>query len=211
MKKQSLILIGGGGHCKAAIDVIEATNKFHINGIIDVQENVGKKVLRYKILASDEEVKDFIEKNVFLITVGFIKTAELRIRLFNLINGYNGKFTKVIAPSACCSKYAKVGKGTIVMQQAVVNAEANIGVNCIINNMALIEHESVIGDHSHISTGARINGSCIVGNNCFIGSGTIVNQGVQTVSNVIIGSASLVRKNITEPGVYAGNPLRKIK
>ena len=40
MSKNNLILIGGGGHCKSCIDVIEQENKFNITGILDVKEKV---------------------------------------------------------------------------------------------------------------------------------------------------------------------------
>ncbi|MBI4309254.1 MAG: acetyltransferase, partial [Candidatus Omnitrophica bacterium] len=38
MVKKNLILIGGGGHCKSCIDVIESENKFKIAGIVDTKE-----------------------------------------------------------------------------------------------------------------------------------------------------------------------------
>ncbi|UEB50194.1 PglD-related sugar-binding protein [Campylobacter curvus] len=41
---QDIVLVGGGGHCKSVIDVIELENKFKILGIIDTAENVGKKI-----------------------------------------------------------------------------------------------------------------------------------------------------------------------
>ncbi len=38
MNKQNVILIGGGGHCKYSIDVIEQERRFSIVGIIDMPE-----------------------------------------------------------------------------------------------------------------------------------------------------------------------------
>jgi FlaA1/EpsC-like NDP-sugar epimerase len=39
MKKEKIILIGGGGHAHSVIDVIEQENKYEIVGIIDVEES----------------------------------------------------------------------------------------------------------------------------------------------------------------------------
>ncbi len=36
--KEKIVLIGGGGHCRSAIDVIELTNKYEIIGIVDIKE-----------------------------------------------------------------------------------------------------------------------------------------------------------------------------
>jgi acetyltransferase-like isoleucine patch superfamily enzyme len=49
-----------------------------------------------------------------------------------------------------------------------------------------------------------------IGNNVLIGSNSSILP-VSITDNVIIGAGSVVTKNITEPGVYAGNPAKKIK
>ena len=38
LDKEKLILVGGGGHCKACIDVIEEQGKFEILGILDLKD-----------------------------------------------------------------------------------------------------------------------------------------------------------------------------
>ena len=65
--------------------------------------------------------------------------------------------------------------------------------------------------YTHVATSACINGNVTVGSECLIGSGTVILQGINICDNVVIGAGSLVRESISEPGVYAGNPLGKIK
>ncbi len=209
---KEIILIGGGGHCKACIDVIEQEGRFAIKGIIDIPEKIGQTILGYPIIDSDDNLETIVSnyKN-FLITIGFIKTSKLRIKLFNKINLLGGKFPSIVSSKAYVSNHARLGKGTIIMHGAIVNAAANIGDNCILNNLALVEHDAIIGDNTHISTGARINGSCNVGDNCFVGSGSIINHGIKILSDVIIGSGSLIRKDIVKQGLYSGNPLKQHK
>lgn len=69
--------------------------------------------------------------------------------------------------------------GTVVMHQAVVNADAKIGEGCIINTFANIEHDVVIGDYCHISTGAMVNGGSTVAYGPFVGSQSAINQCVK--------------------------------
>jgi len=77
---KDLFLVGGGGHCKSCIDVIEQEGKFTIKGIFDKKENIGSDVLGYKVIGSDEDIHKYVSVNhFFLITVGQIKSAELRI------------------------------------------------------------------------------------------------------------------------------------
>ncbi len=210
--KKEIILIGGGGHCKACIDVIEQEDCFVIKGIIDAPEKLGQTIMGYPIIDSDNNLNKIVSKyKNFLITIGFIKSAELRNKLFKEIKSLGGKFPTITSPKAYVSKHSTIGEGTIVMHGVIINADSKIGNNCIINNLTLIEHDTTIGNNSHISTGARINGTCQVGENCFIGSGSIVNNGIKLTSNVIISSGSLVRKNISDCGLYSGNPIKKYK
>ena len=205
----SFILIGGGGHCKACIDVIEST-EHTIAGILD-RDAGGNKVFNYSILGGDDEIEKLIARgHKFLITIGQIKSAASRVHLYEKIIGLNGKLAIVFAASALISKYATVGKGTIVMHHAVINASATVGNNCIINTKALIEHDCFIDDHTHISTGVIINGHCHIGKRVFVGSNSVVIPGIKIGDEVIVGAGSVVISDITDAGIYAGNPIHKI-
>ena len=50
---KELLLIGGGGHCKSIIDVIEEEGNFSIAGIIDKSDLLEKTVLGYPIIGND--------------------------------------------------------------------------------------------------------------------------------------------------------------
>lgn len=207
--KQKIALIGGGGHCKSCIDVIESTDKYEIVAILDHPDLRDQSVLDYVISGSDDEIMLLPKNTQCLVTVGQLSSAALRMRLFDLIIQSGLTPATIVSPGATVSKYAQTGAGTIIHHSAVVNADAIIGKNCIINTFALIEHDVRIGDHTHISTGARINGGVSVGEGCFIGSGAILIQGISIADHVIIGAGSVVTGSITEPGVYYGNPAKK--
>ncbi len=77
---KEILLIGGGGHCRALIDVIEQEGKYTIAGIIDCEEKIGQKVLNYEIIGSDEELERLFQTYQYAcISVGQIKSAEPRI------------------------------------------------------------------------------------------------------------------------------------
>ena len=68
-----LVLIGGGGHCKSCIDVIENTKKYQIIGILDTELAVGSRLLGYEVLGDDSIIQILAKKRVeFLITIGQI-------------------------------------------------------------------------------------------------------------------------------------------
>jgi len=212
MKKKEIILIGGGGHCNSCIDVIESTNEYIIAGIIDSKDKVGDSILGYKVIGCDDDLKELRKTYEFaLITVGQIKSAAIRIKLFDKLSNFGYTLPAIIASTAHVSKHSSIGEGTIIMHQTVVNANTTIGENCIINTKALIEHDTIIGDNCHISTNSVLNGNVTIGNECFVGScSTFVNR-LSITNNVFIGISSVINKTIQESGIYAGNPIRKIK
>ena len=52
---KEIVLIGGGGHCKSVIDVIEQGGQFQIVGIIDKLELFGTGVLGYSVIGNDSD------------------------------------------------------------------------------------------------------------------------------------------------------------
>jgi len=174
---EEILLIGGGGHCKSVIDVIEQEGKYKIAGIIDKKELIGQEILGYKVIASDDDLKKLSAKYKYAcVTVGQIKSNHLRVKLFTLLKEIGYELPVVISPLAYVSKHAKIEEGTVVLHHALVNAGAKIGMNCIVNSKALIEHDVAIEDHCHISTATVINGGVVVKENTFVGSNTTTKE-----------------------------------
>jgi sugar O-acyltransferase (sialic acid O-acetyltransferase NeuD family) len=192
---KDLILIGGGGHCRSCIDVIESEGKFRIIGILDNNLDIRTKILEYEVIGKDDDIEKIISGQFckirwgvyFIVTIGQIKTAEPRIRIFEKLCALNAKICTVISPLAYVSKYSIIGEGTIVMHHAMINSNARVGKNCIINSKALVEHDAVICNHCHISTAAVINGSAKIEESSFVGSNSVV------INNAYISHSSFIK------------------
>lgn len=204
---KELLLIGGGGHCKSCIDVIEQEGTYRIAGIVDVSEKMNQKILGYKVIATDAGLPRLVKEHEnFLVTMGQIKSADKRIRLFEKIKELGGKLPVIISPLAYVSRHASIEEGTIVLHHSLVNAEARIGRNCIINTGALIEHDVLIEDHCHVATNAVINGGVKIGRGTFFGSNSVAREYIEIGNNCVIGmGTSLLQKVL--PG-ESGNPAR---
>ncbi|MBN2282902.1 MAG: acetyltransferase [Deltaproteobacteria bacterium] len=196
--KNEIILMGGGGHCKSCIDVIEQEKMFQIAGIVDLPENLHQKILGYEIIATDNDLPRLVkEYKYFLITLGQIKSPDKRRRLFQILKELGAIFPVIISPFAYVSKYAEIREGTIIMHQAMINVGARIGNNCIINNKVLIEHDAIIGDHCHIATGAVINGGVKIGSGTFFGSNAVCREYIEIGENSTIGLGIKITRNIS--------------
>jgi len=201
---KNLLLIGDGGHCRSCIDVIETQGDFRIAGIVSKSGLSSDTILGYKVLGSDHDLPELIKDYHYaLITVGQIKSAETRIKIFSNIKKYGAKLPKIISPHAYVSKYSKIEEGSIVMHGAVINVGSSIGKNCIINTNSLIEHDSTIESHCHISTGAKLNGETYVGRGTFIGSGSVLHECVNVGDKSVISAGSIVRKNLPSKTIFS--------
>ena len=175
--KREIILVGGGGHCKSVIDVIELEDKFIIAGIIDKKELIGTKVLDYEVIACDDDLEKLSKIYQYaFITVGQIRTNNIRVKLFNKIKSIGYKIPTIISPLAHISKHSFVNEGTVIHHHSLINADVRIGKNCIINSKSLIEHDAIVEDNCHISTGVIINGGTRIEKNSFIGSNSTTKE-----------------------------------
>jgi len=187
--REKIVLIGGGGHCRSAIDVIERTNKYEIIGMVDTKESIGKKVLDYEVIGCDEDLEIIFHicKNA-IVTVGQIESNTIRVKIYNKLKQIGFNLPVIISPIAYVSKYSIVEEGTIIMHHALINTNARIGKNCIINTKALIEHDCIIEDHCHIATASVLNGGVVVRANSFFGSNATSKQGVEIEGFIKAGS-----------------------
>ncbi|MDO6791366.1 MULTISPECIES: acetyltransferase [unclassified Tamlana] len=207
-----MVLIGGGGHCKSCIDVIESLDKYHIIGILDLPSKLGDKILNYEVIGNDDDYLKYKNEGCsFLVTAGQIKSSKLRRTIFENLVAIHADIETIISSTATVSKYAKIGKGSVIMHHSVINTGAKIGENSIINTKAIIEHDVSVGNHCHISTNVAVNGDSKIGNNTFIGSMSCISNNVKIGDNIVLGAGSIVISDCTNEGVYAGTPLKKLK
>jgi sugar O-acyltransferase (sialic acid O-acetyltransferase NeuD family) len=197
--------MGAGGHAKSCIDVIEQEDKFRIIGLVGTRDEVGTHVLDYEVLGTDEVLSEFLNISQYaLVAVGQIGTKDLRSKLFSKITNIGFLLPIVTSPMAYVSPHAVVGKGTVVMHRATINAGSLIGDNCIINSHALIEHDVVVEDHCHIATGAIINGGSTVGPSSFIGSGSTIRESITIGRNCAVGMGVCVRHSLLPNSQFLG-------
>lgn len=200
-----IILIGAGGHAASCIEVIESEGRFRIAGLVGMDEQLHQQLCGYEIIATDRELGKLSSQYRYaLVTVGHIKSSEVRIRLYRQVRDNGFELPVIVSPHATVSKHAQIGEGSIIMFGAMVNANAKVGVNCIINTRALVEHDAEVGDHCHISTGAILNGNVRVGAASFVGSGAVTKHGVLIGAGCLVGMASVVRHDLEDNTIYRG-------
>lgn len=200
MKK--VIIIGAGGHGKVIADIIEKSED-HIVGFLDDRIDL-KFCFGYPILGNIDQYNQYSEF-FFILAIGdnFVRSNISQ-------NMKHVKWYTAIHPSAVLAKDVKIGAGTAVMANAVINSSAIIGQHCIINSAAIVEHDNMVGDFVHISPRVALGGTVHIGSLSHLGIGSTVKNNVSICSQVIIGAAGCVIHNISHPGTYVGVPVKQL-
>lgn len=120
-----------------------------------------------------------------------------------------------------------IGEGTFIGPFVEIQREVKIGARCKIQSHAFICELVEIGDDCFVSHGAMfINDlfetggpargrrelwkSTRIGNHVSIGTNATVLP-VNICDHVVIGAGAVVTRDITEPGIYVGNPARLLR
>lgn len=208
MSRPDILLVGAGGHALSCIDVLLAEDRHRIVGLVGRAEEVGGVVGGFPVIGTDADLPALLQRvGRALVTVGQIKSADTRRRLFELVVAEGANLPVVVSPYAIVSPRARIGAGTIVLHAAVVNAGAEVGCNCIVNTRALIEHGASVGDHCHLATGAILNGDASLGAGAFLGSNAVVRHGASVGREAFVRMGELVKSNL--PAGY-GQPEARI-
>ncbi len=120
-----------------------------------------------------------------------------------------------------------IGDNTFIGPFVEIQNDVKIGNNCKIQSHSFICELVTIGDDTVVahgvmfindlfSTGGPAKGNkdlwraTKIGNNVSIGSNATILP-VTICDNVVIGAGSVVTKDITESGIYSGNPAKKMR
>jgi len=85
----------------------------------------------------------------------------------------------LVDPSAKIGYEVELGKGTIVLQNAVINPCAKIGKHVLIEAGAIIDCDCEIQDYAHIGPGAIIGARAVIESSVIIYGGAYINPGIK--------------------------------
>ena len=119
-------------------------------------------------------------------------------------------YTSVIHPSVIISQWVEIGEGAIIAAGTILTCNIKIGKHVHLNLNSTITHDCEMGDFFTTAPGVNISGNCKFGNCVNMGTNAATRQRIEICDDVTIGMGGVVVKNIDEPGVYVGNPVRKL-
>lgn len=145
--------------------------------------------------------------DVSIINVNFGKNNKV-VRPVNLY-GCNLGDDCFVGPFVEIQAGVSIGSGTKIQSHSFVCELVTIGKNCFIGHGVMFINDL-------FSTGAPAMGnkalwkSTDIGDRVSIGSNATILP-VSICNDVVIGAGSVVLKDIVIPGIYAGNPAKKLR
>jgi len=127
------------------------------------------------------------------------------VNIYNVTIGNNC----FIGPFVEIQKGVVIGNNTKIQSHAFICEMVTIGDKCFVSHGAMFINDTFSGGGPAGGDVSKWKATKI-GNHVSIGTNATILP-VEICDNVVIGAGSVVTKNITEPGIYIGNPARKMK
>lgn len=169
------------------------------------------------------KIKMFSEYN--LIDSSFEFPEKMIIGSFNIIEE-----NVSIGEDNTIKNFVEIRKGTEIGDRNLIDSRVSFsgGDYCKVGNDCILRFGSIIARNvrlhnkvflaPHVKfiyipfvTRSEITKITVIEYGVRIGMGSVIGDGVRIPEGTIIGALSFVRKSIDEPGVYGGNPLRRIR
>jgi sugar O-acyltransferase (sialic acid O-acetyltransferase NeuD family) len=194
-------IYGASGHAKVIIDLVQSRME-EIHNILDDNRAI-TGIYNYSVI---HDVTPDVLRRRTIIAVGDNKTRK------EISESYRGKFFHGIShATAVVDGTVELGKGTVVMANASINADTIIGEHCILNTGCIVEHDCVLDSFVHVSPGAVLAGGVKVGEGSHIGIGALVIPGKKIGKWCTIGAGAVIIDDVQDYATVVGNPGRVIK
>lgn len=216
MKK--IIILGTGGNCIDILDAIQDLNDttdipaFECIGFLDDNSDKWKKLLLGVPIFGGLDIAGSFPQDVFFVNgIGSTSTFANKQKMIGRMGISDERFHTVIHPSASVSRLAVLGRGSVVLQNAVIASHANVGNHVMVLPLSVISHDAVVGDYSIIAGGACISGGVQVGKSCYIGSNSTIRGNLHIGDNALVGMGATVLNDVPPGTVMVGNPARQMR
>jgi len=214
---KDLIILGTGGNCVDILDAVLALNEsspkvqYKIHGFLDDNQKLwGSSLDGYPVLGSLSQAKEYTDC-WFVNGIGSFRNYWLKPQIIARAGLPLERFETIVHPGASVSRFASLGRGSVVLQNATINSHAKIGSHVIILPNAVISHDVLVGDYTCIASAACVAGNVQIGNACYLGANCSVANDLTLGDGSLVGMGAVVLEDVPSVTVVVGNPARAIR
>lgn len=204
---RKLAVLGASGHGKVIADCAEMSGWDEVIFFDDAWPNIDKNG-HWPVIGNTEDLLNSAN-GYDGVAVG-IGNNSIREKKIKILSDMKINLPVIVHPSAIVSRYASIGKGSVIIAGSVVNIGSILGEGAIINTGASVGHDCTLGNAVHVAPGAKLAGGVSVGSRSWVGVGSAVRQMLKIGSDVMVGVGAAVVKDIPDNVTSIGVPARSI-
>lgn len=206
----NLIIIGSDVYARRVIKCIEALINFgeeiSIKGILDNNEEK-TEIKGYKILDKIDNANLYNDEDTSFIIA--IKNNKARKEIADKFQEFD--YYTVIHPKTHIDKNVSIGKGSIIMDEAVIKDNTKIGNHVIINHGCIIDEEVIVEDYVNLLQSATLGKLVKVYSLTRIGKDVLIIAQRSIGKESIVKNASIVIEDVGDNCLMEGTPAKIIK
>ncbi len=202
-------ILGAGDLGQALARYLEVIDDLELVGFLD-DYCIGESRGGFEVIDGiqhAQEVHDRGQFDALVMGIGY-NHLDTRKALFERFSDVG--FASVVHPSAYIDPHAIIEPGAIIYPGCIIDQRARVCQNSLLNIGCVVAHDTTIGPHTFLGPGVELSGFISIGERCFIGVGTTVIDNVTIADKVQTGGGTVVISDL-DPGLWVGNPARKVR
>lgn len=132
----------------------------------------------------------------------------------------------VIRKGAVVGNYCEIGKNNDIGENSILQGRIRTASDCTIESNVTLKYGAILSSKVLLKEGCFLGPHTItlgsthervtkhgttIGKNTYIGAGVKIAANTQIGDNIVVGALGYVNRDLTEEGVYAGLPVKRIK
>ena len=204
---KEVVIFGTGGHAKVVADIVRGQPELKLVAFYSANKNMSN------FLDVNHYHQDDLKNNSHNCGVVAIGDNFLRHMVVELVKKAkpNFEFLTVVHSAAVVSNSVKLGAGSVVMANAVVNPDSKVGEHVILNTSCSVDHDAQLEDFVSIAPKACLGGNVKVGYASAVSIGAVVTHGRSIGSHCVIGAGAVVVDDVKSNQLGFGNPFKVIR
>jgi sugar O-acyltransferase (sialic acid O-acetyltransferase NeuD family) len=120
------------------------------------------------------------------------------------------RHTTVVHPRVSVPPGCSLGRGTVVLEGAILTADIRVGHHVVMMPRVTLTHDDLVQDYATLCAGVTLGGGVTVGTGAYVGMNASVREGVRIGACATLGMGSALLQDMPDGQVWAGVPARPL-
>jgi len=119
-------------------------------------------------------------------------------------------YPTLVHPSVQRSKRVELASGVVICAGTILTCDIVVSEHVHLNLATTVGHDCQLKPFVTTAPAVNISGACDIGELTYIGTNVALREGLRIAAGTTIGMGAVVVTHIVDPGVYVGNPAKKL-